>query len=199
MKLLGRGWQYSVYDLGNGRVIKKHNSRLTAYLVMLKACFPYIKHPIWKFSEYYQSIYNNAVDSMRKIQATHLNMKLFGNPKILENGYEYEQDISRSIDLYVANINLEEGKKIIDKFIQLNHLLVENNLIDKSFNMGRNFGVNQNGEVILIDLGELYSNPDNIKKQISKKMWRESYVLNAVPKKLQAYFLEQMDKNFYEK
>lgn len=41
MKKIGAGWQYDVYDLGNGRVLKKFHLPIKSYWVILKAIFPF--------------------------------------------------------------------------------------------------------------------------------------------------------------
>jgi hypothetical protein len=194
MKILGRGWQYTAYDLENGRVLKRRNSKMTAYIEMLKSCFPYTKNPIWKFTDYYKAGTNEAKSSLNKILVSNLDKKLFGNPLILENGIDYEQDKIMPIRTYFRNNNNEENRKVVDAFIEFNKLLIQNNLIDKSFAIAKNFGLNEMGEIVLCDIGELWSSPENIREQIEKKVWRYGYVLKTLPnKELREYFVDQMN------
>jgi hypothetical protein len=193
MKFLGRGWQYTVYDIGNGRVLKKWNSKSIAYLVMLQDCFPYIKSPIWGFYKNYLYSVSMAQDSMRKLTESNLDKKLFGNPEYGDNGLDYEQDILQPIDIYLKNVSVDKGKKIIDKFVEFNKLLIANNCIDKSFNIGKNFALNNDNNIVLSDIGELYFSKESIKKQITKKAWKAHYVLKHIPKELRTYFIEKME------
>lgn len=199
MKYLGRGWQYTTYDLGNGRVFKKHNSRFVSYLKMIKDCFPYTQYPIWKFSEYYNSVMKEARDSILKIQKTNLDQSIFGNPRIDLNGIDYEQDSVIPLHKFFKNSSFADSKKIIDKFIDLNLILIQNRLIDKSFAIAKNFGLNKGGEVILIDIGELWSDPEKINKQIRNRVWIKRYIVKTFPdKSIRDYFIVQMDERINE-
>lgn len=193
MKFVGQGWQYTVYDIGNNRVLKKRNTKLQAYWVMLKTCFPYTRNSILEFPYFYRSGTTEAETSLVKIMESPIEKKFFGNPLILDNGIDYEQDNVRSLEEIMNKVNLEEGKYIINKFIQFNQLLINNHLIDKSFAICKNFGINNEDEIIMIDLGEVYSSKESIANQVNKKAWKAKYVLDPLPSKLREYFCEKMD------
>ncbi len=195
MKFIGRGWQYTVYDIGNGRVLKKYNTRLQAYLIMFRQNFPYISYPIWKFADYHKGCRKTALGSIKKIKETKLNPALFGNPKIL-NELDYEQDKVTPLHVYFKELSLEEGKGVIDKFITFNLFLLQNRLIDKSFLIGKNYGIDSRGEIILIDIGELYSADESIKRQIGLKPWDHEYVTSSIPNRFRQYFVSEMNKHF---
>ncbi len=91
MKKLGRGWQYTTYDLGNGRVSKRYNSKIVGYLFMIKVCFPFRNDPLWKLSRYYRGCKNTALDSIKKVSDQVLEGWMMGNPRII-NSLDYEQD-----------------------------------------------------------------------------------------------------------
>jgi len=121
-------------------------------------------------------------------------MALFGYPKVL-NELDYEQDKAIPLHVYFKTLSLDEGKKRIDQFINLNQKLIKSRLIDKSFLIGKNYGINSKGEIILIDIGELYSSDEAIKRQIARKPWDIYYVTSTIPKKFRSYFVEEMNKN----
>jgi hypothetical protein len=194
MKFIGRGWQYTVYDLGNGRVQKRYNTRLQAYWIMFKQNFPYINYPIWKFKDYHAGCKNTARDSIKKICETTIDLKFFGNPKIL-NELDYEQDKVTPLHEYFKGLTQEQGDHAIDAFIEFNQKLIKNRLMDKSFLIGKNYGINANGDIILTDIGELYSNEENIKRQIEKKPWDIYYVTSTIPKRFRSYFVRQMNEH----
>jgi hypothetical protein len=195
MKLIGRGWQYGVYDIGNGRVLKKCNTILNSYLVMFRDCFPYIKHPVWKFSGYHAECKKSAINSINAISKNSLDSWMFGNPKI-NSYYEYEQDYLTPLWVYLKSVNEYEGKKMIDQFAKFSTLLLQNSLIEKNFNMAENFGLNGAGEVVLMDLGEIYSTKKEIEKQIQKRVWSAPTILTKVPVYLREYFVVTMDELF---
>ncbi len=197
MKFLGRGWQYSAYDLGNGRVLKKRNTKLQAYRTMLVDCFPYTKMSFTKFPDFYKWGGEEARGSLQKILNSTIDQSVFGHPKILDNGIDYEQDKAVPIKDYLKTASFLDSKLVVDKFIELNKILVKSKLIDKSFNIGKNFGLNEKGEIVLIDLGEIWSSPENIQKQITNKAWMRPYVLKPMPsKELLAYFITRMNESF---
>ncbi len=193
MKYLGRGWQYTVYDLGNDRVLKKYNTLLQGYWIMFKQCFPFTTHPFWKIPDYYKGCRSTALDSIKKVQQTTMDMTLFGNPKIL-NELDYEQDKVIPLSAHFKTLTLEQGKITIDKFIDFNLTLIKNHLMDKSFLIGKNYGINANGNIILTDIGELYSSGERIKQQIEKKPWDIYYVTSTIPKPFREYFVSEMNK-----
>ena len=195
MRFIGRGWQYTVYSIGNGKVLKKYNTRLQAYTIMLRQNFPYISYPIWKFPKYHSTCKANALNSIGKIKETKLDLALFGNPKII-NELDYEQDEVVPLHVYFKGLSLEAGKSVIDKFVRFNLFLSQNRLIDKSFLIGKNYAINTKGEVILIDIGELYSTDESIAKQIALKPWDHEYVTSTIPAKFREYFVRQMNTHF---
>ncbi len=195
MKQIGRGWQYTAYDIGNGRVYKKYNNVFTAYWVILCDCFPYQRHKLHKLPSYYKGCKETARESIKKISNTGVERWMLGNPKVL-NEFDYEQDKVIPIHQYFEMVDVTKGKEIIDRFIEFNKILVAHSLIDKSFNMTKNFGVDEQNRIVLIDLGELYSSETEIKKQIKKQMWRLPYVAKVIPDPLRPYFLKRMDGEF---
>lgn len=198
MKVIGRGWQYTVYDIGNGRVLKKYHTKTVAYLMMLRDCFPYIKHPLWKFNGYYQQCRKEAIESIQKIHHSTLENWMLGNPHA-RNEFDYEQDVAIPLRKQLECAKLEEGKKIIDAFVEFNKILVKNSLIDRNFLITDNFAMNATGNIVLIDLGELYSDAKQIHDHILKRPWTSSDVLNSLPKNLRDYFVEKMNAVFAEK
>lgn len=198
MKKIGRGWQYTTYDLGNDRVLKKYNSKLVGYIHIFKICFPFNTDPLWKIPGYYRGCKETALDSMKKISHPVLDPWMMGNPKIL-NALDYEQDKVIPIHDVLATSSTEKGREIIDLFVEFSKVMVEKSIIDKSFNISQNFAIDTQGRVILMDLGELYSSSAAIQKQIHNRAWAKQYVVNPLPKELQSYFVERMDATFLKK
>ena len=195
MKKIGRGWQYTTYDLENGRVLKRYNSKLVGYLFMFKECFPFRNDPIWKLPGFYRGCKETALDSIQKISNPVLESWMMGNPKIL-NSLDYEQDKLIPIHDFLKTADSEKGKQTIDDFVEFNKILVQKSLIDKSFNIAKNFAIDNRGRIILMDLGELYSSTAAIEKQIRKRAWAEHYVVNSLPPNLRSYFVDRMDAAF---
>ena len=196
MKKIGEGWQYSVYDLQNGRVLKKLHSLIKTYWVILKDIFPFNTDPITKLPSYARNSKIKALASAEILTKKNIPLSWLGNPKFI-NGLDYEQDKALPLHDVFTNSNTEQIKLLIDKFIIFNKQLMEIGVIDKSFNITKNYGLNNNGDVILIDIGELFDNPVRIKKQLIDRAWDKSYVAGCIKnKEAQKYFIEKMDENF---
>ena len=196
MKVLGRGWQYTTYDLGNGRVLKKYNSALVGYVVQFLSFLRWGSPLPWKIPAYHRNCKNTARDSMEKVAHSPLEPWMMGNPHLL-NELDYEQDTMVSLLEKLLNLPVEEGKKLIDAFVAFNKILFERSFIDKSFNITKNFGLDTHGRVVLMDLGELYSSQEAIQKQLAKRMWASRYVVREIKnKELRDYYIDQMDAHF---
>ena len=160
---IGEGWQYSTYDIGNGRVYKKFHSKPRAYWNIIKTTFPFNKNPIWRIPSYARSSRLQALESFNFLEKSEINRSLFGN-FIRKNHLDFEQDKVITIKDHLKIISTEDGEKIIDDFIKLNKHFIQKGFIEKSFNIGQNFGVNSNRDIVLIDIGELWSDPEKIRK-----------------------------------
>jgi len=198
MKLLGRGWQYSTYDLGNGRVLKKYNSVPTGYWHVFKTCFPFNNDRVWKIPEFYRGCKETALDSIKKLPNVPLESWMMGNPKVL-NALDYEQDKLLPLHDHFEIVDSEVGKRTIDAFVQFNRLLVNNSIIDKSFNITKNFALDAQGRVVLMDIGEVYTSSVSIDKQIRERVWTAYYTVDPLPVPLRDYFVESMDREFLVK
>ena len=198
MRMINRGWQYTVYDLGNGRVLKKINSRFVSYLMMLHDSFPYIKHPVWKFPGYFARCRRDAALSMKAVSQTSIESWKLGNPKVLDE-LSYEQDKMVPLKEYWKAVGLDESQRVIDDFVSLCEFLVANSLVDKNFNIGENFAIDSQGRVILEDLGELYFQTDMIAEQLKKRPWADYDNTHIVPRELRSYFVGRMDEAFFSR
>lgn len=193
MKKIGEGWQYGVYDIGNGRVLKKFHSLPKRYWAILKTIFPFKDDPFYKVPGYARSMRLKALESFSVLKDSKIPPEIVGNPTFV-NQFDFEQDKVVPLHDYFNEISIEAGKKLIDDFVLFNKQLLNYGFIDKSFNIGKNFGINDGGEIVLIDIGELFSNKDRIQKQIENRAWAKHYVTDHIPKKLVRYFIKEMDK-----
>lgn len=196
MKKIGQGWQYTVYDLGNGKVLKKFHSLIKAYFVIFREIFPFENDSFFNIPSFVRSMKRKAIVSFEILKKYNVPPELLANP-ILKNNYNYEQDKVVPLHEVFININTNEIKKIVDQFIELNKKLMSIGFIDKSFNFTKNYGLNNKGEVVLIDIGELLDDKDLINKQIKNRVWDKSYISGMIKNnEAREYFINEMDKNF---
>ncbi|HEY6022337.1 MAG TPA: hypothetical protein VIY48_21505 [Candidatus Paceibacterota bacterium] len=194
MKVLGRGWQYTAYDLGNGRVLKKYNSKLVGYAIIFRDALWWGWPPVYEVPERYRVCKGLAAASLDAVSKGILEPWMMANPSI-KGELSYEQDKVTPLGLYLRKSSDSEICKVIDNFIALNKHMIERGVIDKSFKIGANFGLDTQGRVVLMDLGELYLDPEAIAQRRRDKPWADRWERHMFPNdKTYTYYVEQMDK-----
>ena len=196
MKKIGQGWQYTTYDLGNGRVLKKFHSWPKAYFVILKEIFPFNKDSLFEIPSFIKDVKRKADESFEVLKRVNVPQEWMANPRFI-NKYDFEQDKVKPLHEVFKNLDTNNIKKIIDQFIEFNLKLLNLGVIDKGFNITKNYGINNNGEIVLIDIGELFDDKELIRKQLRDRGWTHSYVGGCIKdKEAQDYFISEMDRNF---
>ncbi len=197
MKQIGQGWQYTVYDLGNGRVLKKFHSWLRSYLVILKDIFPFKNDSLSDIPGFIRDMKSKLDNSLRILRRTDIPQQWFANPHFI-SPYDFEQDKVVPLHEAFRTADSTRQKAIIDQFMHFNVRLLEHGIIDKSFNITKNYGLDKKGEIALIDIGELYDDPVKIAEQIRNRIWRKDYIAGCIgDPDTRAYFIEQMEKHFH--
>ena len=196
MKKIGQGWQYTVYDLENGRVLKKFHSWTRAYFVIFREIFPFNNDSFFEIPTFIKDMKRKADVSFEILKKVNLPQEWMANPRFI-NKYDFEQDKVIPLHDVFDNLDTNEIKNIINQFIELNKKLMSFGVIDKSFNITKNYGLNNKKEIVLIDIGELFDDKDLIDKQIKNRVWEKSYVGGMIKnKEAQEYFINEMDRNF---
>ncbi len=163
--------------------------------MMLHDCFPYVKNPMWRFPEYYAQSKREIVNSMKIIPHATLEGWMLGNPRILTD-CDYEQDALMSLRKHFKHATEEEGKTIINAFVHFNKTLIAHSLVDRNFNITDNFAMNTEGKIVLMDLGELYSDPEQIRLYLVLRPWAVWDITHTLPEDLREYFVRAMDAAF---
>ncbi len=196
MKKIGEGWQYSVYDLENGRVLKIFHSWPKSYWTILKTIFPFKTDSFWDIPSYIKGMKLKALDSFQIIKRKNIPADWIGNPKFISE-LDFEQDKVVPLDEAFQQRSLDDSQKLVDQFIEFNTKLLDIGVIDKSFNISKNFGLSKNGKIILIDIGELHDDPSRVREQRESRAWSKHYITDHIKdEKLKAYFISEMDKKF---
>ena len=144
MKKIGEGWQYSVYDLGNGRVLKRFHSFFRSYWVILKTIFPFKDDSIMMIPDFSRSMKRKALISFEILKHRNIPSGWLGNPRFI-NELDFEQDKAKPLHDVFTDSDTAMIKQIIDKFVVFNRQLMERGVIDKSFNITKNYGLNELG------------------------------------------------------
>ncbi|MBP7005635.1 hypothetical protein KBB27_00730 [Patescibacteria group bacterium] len=196
MKKLGEGWQYTVYDLHNGRVLKKYNSPFRTSWIILKDVVPGEMGGIRKIPQYIHDLKRKAQISFDILTHKNLPAAWFGNFTRL-HGLDYEQDKITPLHDVFAKASREHSKNTVDQFVKFNERLLSHGIVDKFFNISKNFGLDANGEMVLADIGELVEDEQKILKLRASRVWAVDYKLKWIrDKEVRGYFVEQMDGRF---
>ncbi|MEI6400196.1 MAG: hypothetical protein WCO58_01585 [bacterium] len=190
MKKIGGGWQYSVYDLENGRVIKKPNTFWQAYWTIFFYRFP---KNVFHTDRRICRINADAQKSLVFLK-TLLSIigSEFGNP-IIHDDYSYEQDKVVPVKTYFKIHSFEENKKIVDQYIAQVFLFWSYGFGERPFKLTNNYGVTKEGKLVFFDLGELYFTKEKAYERVASRHWDRTPISDS---KLQKYYIGQMDKNY---
>lgn len=187
---IGGGVQYTVYDLGNGRVFKRPTTFWESYRRVLAWRLPFHKTAIWSAHRDVRRIKSYAERSLENIRALlpEISREL-GNP-VIYSDHSYEQDIAVVVDDYFRDHSFGENKELIDRYVGLLFRFWEFGFSEWPFKMCFNYGVDRSGALILIDLGELYFDKQKAVQRIAKRHWERAIIPDRA---LDGYYRDVMD------
>lgn len=200
MKKIGQGWQYATYSIDDDRVLKRFNSWWSAAFIIFRDIFPFRnKLFFWRTPLYIRTMCTKAEHSREIMSRRRIPKAWLGNPRFLD-GLDYEQDRVTPIGEALKKMSTVEAKKIIDSFVVFNQQLLKRGIIEKSFSIAKNFGLTKQGQVVLLDLGEILEGETMLERQRKKRAWAAPYVIRELKnKQVRNYFIQQMDKHFATK
>ncbi|MBI2055871.1 MAG: hypothetical protein HYT37_00615 [Candidatus Sungbacteria bacterium] len=117
---------------------------------------------------------------------------LTGNIHFLD-GINYEQDFATPLLLYFQEHEKSEINKILTQYIQLILKLWQYGCSDSIFNFATNSGIDSQGRVIQIDVGELDFLKCTVAERVKNKQWlsRASYIHSSDD--IKSFFAGEMD------
>lgn len=173
---IGRGWQFSVYDLGNGRVLKKKYSNFERFSLIkekqIKKGKPYSALQILFSILQVNKMARHSNNYVRKLSAK-FNLSFLGNPLFDKSG-GYEQDKVLLLENALNGCSLDDGKKLFDQYTSLIHQTWKYGFSDIMFNFLENNGMDRNGKIIQSDFGEITFNKNEVLENIKNKRWLKS-------------------------
>ena len=190
MKLIGNGYWYNVYDLGNERVLKLEKGLLqkiiNTYQLEGKKISPWLRALFGLLTGQKKIIaYYNYIRS-------DVDPTLVGSPKFLD-GINYEQDKVEMLGTVIMRSNFIEQKRLIDLYILNIIKCWQNGFSDRVYNFTINNGVDDDGGLILLDFNEVTLKKNEVSKRIRSKRWLRSWSFGQIDIKLQQYYQQQMD------
>lgn len=194
MYKIGGGWQYNVYDLGNGRV-RKVEKTFFQKLCTEPTLYGFFRY-LWINAVSIRDldrVIKHSVENLRNNLAT-VDPALIGNPLFIGD-HTYEQDKVISFgDMIKMSHDKASQRKLVESYMRNIIFCWQYGFSDMTFNFLSNNGVNSKGEVILIDLGELEWDKENVREFIRNKKWEHQNSFSHVDDpELKAYIQEQFD------
>ena len=187
MKIIGRGYWYRVYDLGNGRVLKSEKN------------FLHKAYDTFNFEGIRPSVYFKLITKNWRIALIYKRLKgqidltLIGAPIFLA-GIDYEQDKVEILENILKRSSEAENQKIIDMYIENIMECWRNGFSDEVYNFTINSGLDTFGKMILIDFNEVTFSKEDVLRSINSKRWLKSWSLGQIDSNLKSYYVEQMER-----
>ncbi len=194
MKKIGKGWQFNVYKISEERVLKVPLKYMAQLLNILISAGPFIffKKPIKRVRQESLQSFKNLRDV---ISDEKFPLYILGNPIINFKTLEYSQDLVEPLSKYFKRTNYVEKEKIIRLYPNLIHKIWQFGFSDKVFNFTLNNGIDKNGNLVLLDIGELDFVKEDVVKDIKSKRWLRAYsYLSLKDKKLKEVYRQVMEK-----
>lgn len=177
----GRGYIYDVFDMGDGRVLKKEKPKWKQYWLHLQH-----NHSPAHVEK------NNALS--RHLTSVLPNLAVLGHPTWLSKR-SYTQDKVVILEDYFKSHSFEENKRVIDALIQSIFETWSLGFGDLIFNVTHNNGLRADGSVILLDFNEVSVHKEDILARIAMRRWvkAHSYTRVLPDGELKVYYAAAMD------
>ncbi|MFT6361405.1 MAG: hypothetical protein ACJA2Z_000393 [Candidatus Paceibacteria bacterium] len=195
MRKLGQGWQVTVHEYTDTVVYKKpHTSFFVAAKSILKD-YPSIVLKPHKLLKFVKNLRAQQLNSLTQISLRHDISTHLGDPVIEKSGTYYQNKVI-PMNQYIKGISKNDFETLVVDYADFVKYLSREGVLDKSCNFLKNFGINNNGDPVLIDLGELYFDAQEIREQIKRKPWARPQFLLPLSDWQREEFLKVMEVRF---
>lgn len=193
MKRIGAGWQYVVYDLGNGRVRKVPRPGWEQAIFVSLGLMSQNPLGLRDLPAELRRINRDTTHSIELLQRflPHIDPSLFGNPTFLETP-SFEQDKVEPLGAYFRRATLEQKQEAFDGYVKLIEELWKYGLAETTFNFSLNTGRTESGQIIQIDLGEFTDSKADVLKAIETASWQTQFSFLSLEQTLKPYAFERM-------
>lgn len=201
MKFLASGYQYKVYDIGNGRLLKKTQPYFYTFVKVMEVAK---KQEGASFFKSLVIAYKAGRVNKKSLKIMKEKLKvvpgyLFANPEFIGNSLNFTQDKVVTLEKYLKENTTEDRKAVIEKYVELQKIFWSYGIHDAVYKFQPNYGVDKNGRVVCIDLGEFVFNKDDAIKSIGTKKWLTRPSYKKWPEgELKKYYTDLMTKNINE-
>jgi hypothetical protein len=173
---INAGWQYRVYNYDDKRVLKEPHNWVSRLKIIYDQNGKFHKHPLLSTAK---SFYYSTRDLRSSTNSIHKNwqrlpLELFANPTFLSY-YVYTQDKVMPFSTYLRNHSREQNQSAINKIVELIHTCWRHGFGDTSYQYHINYGINDEGNAVLFDFGEIQFEKDCIAYNIQNKRWKTQW------------------------
>lgn len=193
-ELIGIGGQYTVHDIGDGRVVKIPNS-LDGSRRFVGGWAPHMADVPNRHMPLIETAYNRSycVPHCLRLAARYPVLhELFGRPEALP-GLCFTQDRLETLRDVIARSTDGEVRSYIDATADIYRLLWRYGIHDPIWFWIVNNGVDAEGRVLYMDFGETMFCAHAVRQKIEEREWEEKQVLVAsLSEKNQAYYFSAM-------
>ncbi len=192
-KIIGRGLEYTVYSMTNGRVRKRPNTVAEQNDVLLSWCIDGEKRRN-KIIESINNLSEISVELVQEILAAYrIHKSLLGSPVFKKNG-SYTQNKIVTLDAYFENHNISENEKVVDKYVEFVHHLWMAGMCDGTFKFLENNGINNEGDLVQLDFGEMIFTKEKVISLIESKKWLSQNFRFIADESLKLYIEERFEQ-----
>ncbi len=195
MQRIGQGLQYTVYDIGGGRVRKVPNARK----VRLH------KLATWGFDPEKAALAAEKAEramheshSCLKMALPHIDITLLANPIFLK-GLVYEQDKVRTVGEVLQTLGEVDAHRIIFDYISATETLWGWSIGESVFNFTINCGVAEDDRLVFLDLGEMVFSLEDMLLIVEGRRWERAWSITGhLRPSLRAFAVAHMNERFTE-
>ena len=208
MKQIGEGLQYKVFEMeGNTRRVMKipllDNEIAQKIITWIddKNQNPNSSSPTFTFEEKFISTIQERKNSYIFIKQLTQNVPkvqiIIGNIKFLDNFIMEQDKVTILRDLINdSSLNVDYQKNLIDNFIKLIFECWKYGFSDRVFNITENTGIDEKGNLVQIDCGEIVYEKKDVEELIKTKRWLNSwsYTKDMQNSEIKEYYAKMMDE-----
>lgn len=191
MERVGVGWQFEVFDCGNGRVLKKPFKGIRQF----RHIYEQTKHrSLRALGEWIRvSRERSRTTSKFRTHLTYVPPELLGNAVIRSDGCIEQDKVTPLVQVFDA-MSEDEQCAILVRYANsiLEHW--QWGFCDKIFNFHVNNALDAQGRLILIDFGEVLFAKNEVAKRIINRRWLRSNSYRVLDDKLKTFYANLMDR-----
>lgn len=189
LRSLTGGWQYRVY-FREDKVVKKPRSvPETALRILFSEPSRVLNRELVETARDAQRLRRESVEEIEKRD---FDMSMFANPVF--RGDTVVQDRVEILGEKLSSADMEEGKALIDRYIDFTLECWSQGFCDRTFNYTINNGV-KDGEIVLVDVGELTFSREEVAEYIENQKWLTQYsYVKDTPDRFKEYIKDELGK-----